>query len=115
MDFIALNVPGLLSRYENPTDTWQATVLAFTKTQLDLFKAYGLIKDSAQALSAPLDKVVIRFSDYTEKGQAFVKTGAVDKWLASCDRKQILATYQDPKPLEMKIRKFLTTSPQEET
>lgn len=81
--------------------------LATAATRLELLQKYALIHSSAPALQVPLDQVVIRYSDYTELGQEFVLSGAIDKWLASCDRKQTLAAYADRAPLEKRILKFL--------
>src|SRR5688500_10205355 len=106
-DFIDLNVPGLMQRYSNPSNSWNAVVRSFATTQLHVFRKFCLIKETASALSVVVDQAVVRFSDYTPLGQAFVKSGAVDKWLASCDRKQTLAAYQDSAPLERRISKFI--------
>lgn len=106
-DYISLNVPGLLGRYVNPSETWHSTVQAFAETQLRLFRQYGLINESAPALAVPVSEAVVRFSDYTSNGKAFVRTGAVDKWLASCDRKRDISSYSDTKPLERRIKAFL--------
>lgn len=107
LDFKDLNVPGLLGRYSNPSSQWRATVLALARTQLELFQKHGLIKKDAAALRVPLENAVVMFSDYTPQGQAFLRSGAVDKWLASCDRKGTLSAYEDPAPLERRILKFL--------
>ena len=106
LDYISLNVPGLLARYVNPSPDWRAKVMAFSKTQLDLFRKHKLIREDAEALHTPVEQVVVRFSDYTPEGQAFVRSGAVDKWLAACDRKGSLQAYEDSAPLERRIREF---------
>lgn len=107
LDYISLNVPGLLARYVNPSPDWRAKVVALSKTQLDLFRKHNLIRHDADALRAGVEQAVVRFSDYTPEGQAFVRTGAVDKWLAACDRKGSLQAYEDPMPLERRICAFL--------
>jgi hypothetical protein len=106
-DYISLNVPGLLQRYANPTEQWRQKIIALTGTQLEMLKKYALIQSGASALRVPLDQVVIRFSDYTELGQEFVLTGAIDKWMAACDRKNTLAAYEDTAALEKRIVSFL--------
>jgi hypothetical protein len=108
-DYISFNVPGILTRYANPTNAWERKVLALTDTQLRLLKKHKLIRECAPALNAPLNEVVIRFSDYTAEGQDFVRSGAIDKWMASCDKKGSLDAYADPGPLEKRILKFLTS------
>ena len=114
-DFIFLNVPALLARYSEPSPEWRAKVLALAQTQIELFKKHGLIKEHASALRAPLDKAIMMFSDYTPPGQAVIRSGAVDKWLASCDRKGSLSAYEDPAPLEKRILKFLRNVGSEST
>lgn len=109
-DYISLNVPRLLARYSNPSPEWRAKVLAWSGTQLQLFRKHLLIREEAEALRVPMEEVVVRFSDYTAQGQAFVRTGAVDKWLASCDRKGTLSAFEDPAPLEKRILKFLNSA-----
>lgn len=108
-DYISLNVPGLLTRFSNPTPEWRAKVLAFAATQLSTFEEHGLISAGAEALRVPIENAVVRFSDYTALGQQFVKTGAVDKWLASCDRKGEMSAYSDPVPLAKRIKAFLAS------
>jgi len=106
-DYISLNVPGLLGAFANPSPQWRDKILALTGTELELLQKYALIKSSAPALQVALDQVVIRFSDYTQLGQEFVLSGAIDTWLKACDRKQTLAAYADRAPLEKRIVKFL--------
>ena len=108
-DYISLNVPGLLTRFANPSDEWRQKVLALTRTQLELLKEYALIQSDASALHVPTDQAVIRFSDYTKLGQEFVLTGAIDKWMAACDRKNSQAAYEEKGPLEKRIVSFLKT------
>jgi len=108
-DFVDLNVPGLLLRYSNPSDHWHEIVLAFAATRLHVFQKYDLISQDASALRGPIEEAVVRFSDYTPLGQKFVMSGAVDKWLASCDRKRNKDAYRDPGPLERRVQRFLST------
>ena len=96
-----------MQHYANPSRDWRKIILALTSTQLELLRKHHLINDGAQAFQVPLDQVVIRFSDYTKLGQEFLMTGAIDKWMASCDRKGTLAAYEDKAPLEKRIVEFL--------
>ena len=109
-DYVALNVPGLLQRYANPTEAWQKKILALARTQLDLLKKYEFINSGATAFHVPVEQLMIRFSDYTKLGQEFVLTGAIDKWMASCDRKGNLEAYENKAPLEKRILAFLKTT-----
>jgi len=106
-DYVSLNVPRLLARYSNPTPEWRAKVLAWSKTQLAVFQKHDLIKNDAAVLREPLEKRVVKFSDYTPSGQAFVRTGAVDKWLAACDKRGSVSAYEDSASLEKRVLKFL--------
>lgn len=106
VDYISLNVPGLLTHFSNPSPDWRAKVLALATTQLEIFKKHRLIRDDAEALGMSIEQVVVRFSDYTPAGQAFVSSGAVDKWLAACDRKGSVEAYKDHRLLERRVRKF---------
>jgi len=105
-DFIYLDVPGLLRRYGSESPDWRAVLLAFTTTELTVFIENGLLEQGAQALRVPIEEVEVRFSDFTAEGQAFIMTGAVEKWLAACDRKKTLAAYQDKASLEKRLTKF---------
>ena len=107
LDYVSLNVPRLLSHFVNPTPDWHAKVVALATTQLSLFQKHGLIRHDSEALGMPIEKAVVRFSDYTPEGQAFVRSGAVDKWLTACDRKGSVEAYEDPALLERRIRAFL--------
>jgi hypothetical protein len=107
LDYISLNVPRLLSHFVNPTPDWHAKVVALATTQLRLFHKHSLIRHDAEALRLPIEKAVVRFSDYTPEGQAFVRSGAVEKWLTACDRKGSVEAYEDPALLERRIRAFL--------
>jgi hypothetical protein len=106
-DYVSLNVPGLLAHYSNPSPEWRAIVLAWSETQLAVFEKHGLIKKDAAVLRQPLEERVVKFSDYTPSGQAFVQTGAVDKWLAACDKRGSVSAYKDSASLEKRVLKFL--------
>lgn len=107
LDYISLNVPGLLARFVNPSPDWRAKVVALSTTQLGVFQKYGLIRHDAEALRMPIEKAVVRFSDYTPEGQALVRSGAVEKWLKACDRKGSVEAYADPALLERRVRAFI--------
>src|SRR5690348_203288 len=105
-DFIDLNVPGLLARYSNPAPDWKQIVLAFSSTQIEFFRQNGLLKRDAAVLSVPINEAVIHFSDYTEEGQRFLRSGAVDKWLAACDKNGTIAAYRDSSGLDRRLKEF---------
>ena len=107
MDFIYLNVPGLLRRYTNPSPNWHDIVCAHSNTQLRIFQQNSLINPNADALKVPINEAVVRFSDLTAVGQAFVKSGAIERWLSACDRKQSVDAYRDGASLQRRFDKFL--------
>jgi hypothetical protein len=93
-DFTYLNIPALLGRKawlavgaekEGLTEdlTWRERFAARLFNLVLFFRNNGLLKiDVPQDIS----NFVLRFSDFTEEGQRFIKSGAPDKWLASFDR-----------------------------
>jgi len=105
-DFIYLNVPGLLYRYGSNSPQSRAVVLAFAKTELAVFIENGLLERSAPAINVPVEEAVVRYSDFTAEGQAFVMSGAVERWLGACDKKNTLAAYEDKASLEKRLAKF---------
>ena len=109
-DYISLNVPGLLAHFSNPAPDWRATILAMARTQIDVLQAHGMITSDAAALSVPLEDAVIRFSDYTPVGQAFVLSGELERWLRGCDRAGRLTAYEDLGRLERRVQKFLAAT-----
>jgi hypothetical protein len=105
-DFVYLNVPGLLARYSNPSTDWHRKVKALARTQLAFFVANGLVYPTLAALSGPIESAVVKFSDFTPEGQAFIKSQAVERWLAACDRKGTIDAYQDSSGLASRLSKF---------
>ena len=105
-DFIYLNVPALLDHYANPSQLWREKVNALASTEISFFVKEGLIRETARALIGSVQDAVIRFSDFTEEGQDFVKSQAVERWLGACDRKGTVEAYRDPSGLERRLEKF---------
>lgn len=105
-DFVYLNVPGLLARYENPSPDWADKVRALARTQISFFAENGLIYPTAAALADTVENAVLMFSDFTPEGQAFVKSQAVERWLSTCDRKGTVDAYKDPSVLTSRLLRF---------
>jgi hypothetical protein len=105
-DFKVLNAPGLLARYSNPPQNWPEIVRAFVRTQLQFFAKEGLVRSDAKALHACVDDAVLMWSDLEPEGKLFLRTGAVDNWLASCDRKATIEAYQDASGLAKRLKKL---------
>lgn len=105
-DFKVLNAPGLLTRYLNPASNWSEIVRAFVGTQLDFFAKEGLVRLDAKALHVCVDDAVLMWSDLEPEGKLFFRTGAVDNWLASCDRKGTVEAYRDASGLVKRLKKL---------
>jgi hypothetical protein len=107
-DFIYLNVPGLLNRYTNPSPMWKEKVIALAETQIRFFQRNGLIRPDSKALNTDVKEVVLRFSEMTSEGQAFIMSQSVERWMASCDKKGTVAAYKDEAGLEKRLMQFRT-------
>lgn len=105
-DFKVLNVPGLLARYSNPTPDWPEIVRTSAKTRLEFFAKEGLVRPDAKALHVCVDDAVLMWSDLEPEGKSFLRTGAVDNWLGSCDRKGTVEAYRDAGGLAKRLKKF---------
>ena len=104
-DFVFLNVEKFIHR-PNASPQWQEIARSLTRTQIDFFQDYGLLRPDAPALHSPLEGVIIKFSDFTPEGQQFIMTAATDKWLQACDKKKTLEAYKDPSGLVKRLKKF---------
>lgn len=104
-DFVYLDVPGLQQRFGHDPG-WRRTISQCTTTQVEFFKSHELLRKDAAAWSVTVENAIIRFSDFTPEGQGFIMSQAVEKWLASCDRKKDPAAYSDPSGLERRLKKF---------
>lgn len=93
-DFKHLNVPALLGRKAWAVsqtgdgglveDAGWTGRLSERLSQLVLFfRNHGLLNVE---VGSDISELVLCFSDFTEVGKRFIKSGAPDKWLASFDR-----------------------------
>lgn len=93
-DFKYLNVPALLSRktwviseeaggdlIEDPS--WNRRLADRLIALVMFFQDHKLLKIE---VDGDITNLVLNFSDFTEEGRRFVKSGAPDRWLASFDR-----------------------------
>jgi hypothetical protein len=96
-DYIVYNMPAMLGRAvtcPDPSDpnkwirdeSWYNSVRRTFFALFKFFQAHGLLKSAVVSDIATTDQVILRLSDFTSEGQAFLKTGADDRWLASFDR-----------------------------
>ena len=104
-DFVYLHVPKLLSHYSNPTAGWTERVRALAETQFSFFQANNLLRSDFER-PQHIATLVLRFSDFTEEGQAFLMSQAVERWLASCDRKGTPEAFRDASGLHSRLSKF---------
>jgi hypothetical protein len=120
-DFTYLNVKSSIEhalRVIPPTDRYAKVAFIYSKTEIEFLRREKLIKSDAQAVTAPIEEVIIKFSDLTDVGQDFVMSKATTKWLGACDRKsndllskgaseeERLAVYADARGLEKRLAKF---------
>jgi hypothetical protein len=116
-DFIAFNVPGMLSRkvtiYDNadPTigrrdDGWYERVATRYRAVSEFFATNELLRNPEKLPTA--DQMVLRLSDFTALGQEFVMSGAADRWLASFDRPGSKKKLTDVTYLEKQLLKLRT-------
>ena len=105
-DFVYLNVPALLSRYENPSPDWEDKVRSLARTQISFFYENQLVSSGSKALSVPIDLAILKFSDFTAEGAAFVRSQAVERWLTACDRKGTVDAYKDGSGLIRRLARF---------
>jgi hypothetical protein len=112
-DYVALNVPGLLSRtvkVQDPVDsskwlpdpTWHEHTKELMAALLFFYRKNKLLKESQNL--PPTEQVVLKFSDFTELGQAFLQSGAEDRWLRSFDRPGNRKARSDVRYLEKQLQ-----------
>src|SRR5215469_1890248 len=94
-DFIVYNMPGMLAAEvtrpdpHHPTkkirdESWYESVQQKMAALFAFYESHGLLRH-ADPLPT-VDKVVLKFSDFTQLGQRFLMSAASDRWLASFDR-----------------------------
>lgn len=108
-NFIYLNVPGLLGRYSNPSSSWRDIVIALATTQVRFFENEGLLRPDQVPSTSSIETCVLRFHDFTSEGQAFLKSGAVERWLGACDRIGTVDAYKSDKGLRTRLLRFRET------
>jgi hypothetical protein len=104
-DFVYLDVSKLLSHYSNPTANWAERVRVLAETQLSFFEVNNLLRSGFER-PRHITTLVLHFSDFTEEGQSFLMSQAVERWLESCDRKGTLEAYRDARGLRSRLAKF---------
>lgn len=80
--------------------------LASRQTMRDFFVNEGLLVDDSQIRTMAVDKIIIRYRDFTDEGWLFMKSQAVGKWLGSCDRKGTIEAYSNYDGLKKRLVKF---------
>jgi hypothetical protein len=116
-DYNMYNMPALLSTSvtcPDPKDpnkwirdeSWYVSIRQMYFALFKFFQDHGLSNALAVRELADTDKVVLKFSDFTPEGQAFVKSGADDRWLASFDRPGSKKSWDDVRYLEKQLAKL---------
>jgi hypothetical protein len=114
-DFVVYNMPGMLSREVRKPDpfdptkwvrdeAWYESIREKMATLFTFYRSHGLLRH-ADSLPA-VDKVVLNFSDFSELGQRFIRSGAADRWLASFDRPGSRRGATDDSYLERQLTKL---------
>jgi hypothetical protein len=114
-DFIVYDMPVMLSRRVtrlDPVDpsksvrdeSWYESVRQKMSTLFSFFEKKGLLRDSGSL--AAVQDVVLRFSDFSDRGQRFIMSQAPDKWLASFDRPGSKKKPTDVSYLEKQLAKL---------
>jgi hypothetical protein len=117
-DFILYNVPAMLARQvqrRDPSDpdqwirdeAWYEQVRRNYYALFSFLNANGLVTQPIACSAERLDSVVLRFSDLTPLGQAFVRSRAVDKWLTAAEKSQ---GAPDTKPLSKSLAKLVAAT-----
>jgi len=116
-DFAVHDMPSMMNTKvtrpdERDTDQWVRDEVWYQSIRqmfFALFKFYqnhGLLKTPAVRALGDTDTVVLRFSDFTPEGQAFVMSQAPDRWLSSFDRPGSKKNPDDVRYLEKQLDKL---------
>lgn len=119
-DYKVIDMPSMMARTvtkQDPhdsqswlrDDSWYEQIRAIYSSLLSFFERNGLLKKSIPRTS--IDEVVVMFSDLNDDGQALVRSGADDKWLASFDRPGAAKSPSNTKSLEKALSKIKAVAP----
>lgn len=119
-DYKVIDMPSRMARTvkkQDPRDSqtwvrdegWYEQTRAIYSSLLSFFEQNGLLKKSIPGTS--IDEVVVMFSDLNDDGQALVRSGADDKWLASFDRPGAAKSPPNTKSLEKALSKIKEMAP----
>ncbi|HEY3654735.1 MAG TPA: hypothetical protein VGL34_07075 [Steroidobacteraceae bacterium] len=111
-DFVVYNMPGMLSRRVTrqdpidpknrvPDESWYNSVCEKMAVLFAFYTKHSLIGDPR--LLRDVDKVVVKFSDFSSLGQKFIMSGASDRWLAAFDRPGSQKELSDVRYLEKQL------------
>jgi hypothetical protein len=95
--FVVFNMPTMMGRkVTRPSEidatkwikdeSWYASVREKMYYLFTFFQDYGLLHRKVVYAPSDVDTVILRLSDFTDEGQAFVLSQAPDRWLGSFDR-----------------------------
>lgn len=87
-------------------EVWYQSIRQMFFALFKFYQNHGLLKAPAVEELGDTDKVVLRFSDFTPEGQAFVMSQAPDRWLASFDRPGSKKSPDDVRYLEKQLDKL---------
>lgn len=107
-DFSYVDVPAMLNHYSNPSENWRRIVLDSYRAEVTFYKSNNLIRKTARAWNMPIEETVINFSEFTDEGQKFIMSLAVEKWRQAQDRGRLKNTSidSDGSGLDLRLKKF---------
>lgn len=112
-DYKVMDMPTHLSRKalkqdpRNPNawihdDSWYRETREINFALYEFFLEHDLV--NSQKRFETIDEVVLRYNDFNILGKLFLKSGAVDRWLASFDRPGSKKALSDVRYLEKALR-----------
>jgi hypothetical protein len=70
-----------------PDPNWHGDVRETLFSLLQFFASRNLLAAAGDVLAKDFDQLVLRQADLTDQGIALIRTGAVDRWLGSFDKR----------------------------
>ena len=87
-------------------EIWYESVRRQFFALFQFYQDHRLLKVPVVRELGDTDRVLLRFSDFTREGQAFVMSQAPDRWLASFDRPGSKKAFDDVRYLEKQLARL---------
>jgi hypothetical protein len=85
-------------------DEWYERQKTIYSALYRFFREHGLLKDVLQETA--IEDLIVKYSDFTDEGKRFLKSGGMDNWLASFDRRSSDTPVEDTSLLARHLRKL---------